>query len=123
MSSAEELVQPQVLSEYGAYDHVSPTEMLNEAAVEYEDDDYYDVDPDDQMLDDHGDEEDNTTTTHQDFSLIQRMHRESTNDLDIRRYDAFIYDGMLTHYRPEQVAHPLRNPQTARVFLHFIHVT
>jgi hypothetical protein len=51
------------------------------------------------------------------------MHRDSTTDLDIRRYDSFIHEGILVHYQAEQVANPLKNPKTARVFMHFLHVT
>ena len=51
-----------------------------------------------------------------------RHHFENYNELGIRRYDAFLYDGLLSDYRPEYAASPLRNPKTARVFAHYIHV-
>ena len=54
----------------------------------------------------------------------QQQHNNfSVQDLQSRRYDTFIYDGILTHYKAEEVASPLRNPATARVFAHFISVT
>jgi hypothetical protein len=56
------------------------------------------------------------------FDTIRRIHFENYNELGIRRYDAFLYDGLLSDYRPEYAASPLRNPKTARVFAHYIHV-
>lgn len=101
-------------------DHVSPTQVLDEAAVEYEDDDYWDVQSDDEMIDREDGE--NTMVASKEFELIRRIHFENSNELGIRRYDAFLYDGLLTRYKPEYAASPLRNPKTARVFAHFIHV-
>lgn len=60
--------------------------------------------------------------TSNEFSAIRRIHLENSNELGIRRYDAFLYDGFLTHYKPEFAANPLRNMKTARVFAHYIHV-
>ncbi|KAF2113303.1 hypothetical protein BDV96DRAFT_120946 [Lophiotrema nucula] len=121
VSRAQEKFQSQLLlSGFGGDDHVSPTQVLDEAAVEYEDDDYYDVQSDEEMLD-AGD--DDAMISSRDFSLMQRLHRETNTDLSIRRYDSFIYDGVLTGYRAENVANPLKNPKTARVFAHFICVT
>ncbi|KAF2714284.1 hypothetical protein K504DRAFT_369229 [Pleomassaria siparia CBS 279.74] len=113
------------LSGFGGDDHVSPTQVLDEAAIEYQDDDYYDIqsdeDNDDYMLDrDNGDHED-TVALSRDYSLIR--HIQTTGELAVRSYDAFIYHGMLSHYVPENVANPLKNPKTARIFAHFIHVT
>jgi hypothetical protein len=56
------------------------------------------------------------------FNNIRRIHYENVNELGMRRYDAFLYDGLLTQYKPEYAASPLRNPKTARVFAHYIHV-
>lgn len=129
----QQVLQPQLLtSGFAGEDHVSPTEVLDEAAVENEDTDYYDVLSDEEMVDeeDRPDEEmadendDNTKMiANRDFSLILKLHEESTSELAIRRYDSFIYQGILDHYRAERVANPLRNPKTARVFAHFVHVT
>lgn len=124
LSQTHQNFQPQLLlGGFGGDDHVSPTQVLDEAAVEYEDDDYYDVQSDEEMLDGQEDKDEESMVLSRDFSLIRRLHSENTNDLDIRRYDAFIYEGILSHYRTEQVANPLKNPKTARVFAHFIHVT
>lgn len=124
VSQTQQSFQPQLLlSGFGGEDHVSPTQVLDEAAVEVEDDDYYDVQSDEEMLDEQEGKDEEAMILSRDFSLIQRIHRENTNELDIRRYDAFIYEGILNHYRTEQVANPLKNPKTARVFAHFIHVT
>lgn len=116
--------QPQLLlSGFGGEDHVSPTQVLDEAAVENEDDDYWDVHSDEEMVDiDTGNDEDALLASN-DFNNIRRIHLENFNELGIRRYDAFLYDGLLTQYRPEYAASPLRNPKTARVFAHYIHVT
>lgn len=116
--------QPQLLlSGFGGDDHVSPTQVLDEAAVEYEDDDYWDVQSDEEMLDREDEDDEDMVALKRDYSLIRRIHFETTNELSVRRYDSFIYDGILAHYKAEYVANPLKNPKTARVFAHFIHVT
>lgn len=115
--------QPQLLlSGFGGDDHVSPTQVLDEAAVENEDDDYWDVESDEEMLDVEHESNDNTMLASKEFNIMRRIHFEHSNELAIRRYDAFLYDGLLTHYRPEYAASPLRNLKTARVFAHYIHV-
>jgi hypothetical protein len=102
--------------------HIGPTQLLEQAAVEIEDNDYYDVDSNDEM-----DVDPRQSPLHarnqKDFSLMLALHRTATDDISLRRYDAFLYDGILDFYRPERVASPLRNPHTARVFAHFIHAT
>ena len=115
--------QPQLLlSGFSGDDHVSPTQVLYEAAVENEDDDYWDVQSDEEMLDVEDRITDNTMLASKEFNIIRRIHLENSSDLGIRRYDAFLYDGLLTQYKPEYAASPLRNPKTARVFAHYIHV-
>ncbi|KAF1843348.1 uncharacterized protein K460DRAFT_143852 [Cucurbitaria berberidis CBS 394.84] len=116
--------QPRLLlSGFGGDDHVSPTQVLDDAAVENEDDDYWDVQSDEEMIDMEPEEDEVALLASADFDNIRRIHLENFNELGIRRYDAFLYDGLLTHYRPEYAASPLRNPKTARVFAHYIHVT
>lgn len=118
--------QPQIpLSGFGGDDHVSPTQVLDEAAVEDVDDDYWDVLSDEEMQEGGGSDEpdEDAVILSKDFSLIRRIHLENTSEITIRRYDAFIYEGILSHYKAEHVANPLKNPKTARVFAHFIHVT
>ncbi|KAJ9669807.1 hypothetical protein H2201_000193 [Coniosporium apollinis] len=105
-----------------AEEHVSPTQVLDEAAVEYEDDDYYDVNSDDEM-DMTPDQMTAIGGKQKDLGLIMELHRQSTSDLSVRRYDSFIYEGILDYYRAERVANPLRNEKTARVFAHFINST
>lgn len=113
--------QPQLLlNGFGGDDHVSPTQVLYDAAVENEDDDYWDVQSDEEMLDVEDNE--NTMLASKDFDMIRRIHFEHSNELAVRRHDAFIYEGLLTHYKPEYAASPLRNIKTARVFAHYIHV-
>jgi hypothetical protein len=110
------------LSGFGGDDHVSPTQVLDEAAIENEDDDYWDVQSDEEMPDAEDDNDDNTLLASKELSIMRRIHFEHTNELTIRRYDAFLYDGLLTHYKPEYAASPLRNRKTAQVFAHYIHV-
>jgi hypothetical protein len=110
------------LSGFAGANHVSPTQVLDEAAVEYEDDDYWDVQSDEEMADQEDGVTDDTTLASKDFEIIRRIHFENSNDLSVRRYDDFLYEGLLSHYKPEYAASPLRNPKTARVFAHFIHV-
>jgi hypothetical protein len=115
--------QPQLLlSGFGGDEHVSPTQALDEAAIENEDDDYWDVQSDEEMLDMEAEEDQDTILASREFNNIRRIHLENFSELGIRRYDTFLYDGLLSHYRPEYAASPLRNPKTARVFAHYIHV-
>ncbi|KAF2442723.1 hypothetical protein P171DRAFT_48486 [Karstenula rhodostoma CBS 690.94] len=104
-------------------DHVSPTQALDEAAVEEVDDDYWDVDSDVEMTNVPGAPDEEAMVLSRDFSLVRKIQYQHTNELSVRRYDAFIYEGVLASYKAEQVANPLKNPKTARVFVHFIHVT
>jgi hypothetical protein len=117
--------QPQaqlLLRGFGGDEHVSPTQALDEAAIENEDDDYWDVQSDEEMLDVEAGEDEDTVLASNEFNNIRRIHLENFSELGIRRYDAFLYDELLSHYRPEYAASPLRNPKTARVFAHYIHV-
>lgn len=115
--------QPELLlSGFGGEDYASPTQALDEAAIENADDDYWDVQSDDEMLDMDMSDEDALLASSE-FNHIRRIHDENFSELGIRRYDAFLYDGLLSHYKPEYAASPLRNPKTARVFAHYIHVT
>jgi hypothetical protein len=121
--SKAQQTQPQLLlSGFGGDDHVSPTQVLYEAAVENEDDDYWDVQSDEEMPDAEEGSGENTMLASREFNIIRRIHHEHSNELAIRRHDAFLYDGLLTHYKPEYAASPLRNLKTARVFAHYIHV-
>lgn len=109
-------------SGFGRDDSGNSTQALDEAAIEKEDDDYWDVQSDDEMLDMEL-SDDNALLASSEFSNIRRIHNENFRELGIRRYDSFLYDGLLSHYRPEYAASPLRNPKTAQVFAHYIHVT
>ncbi|KAH0119399.1 hypothetical protein KCU66_g9851, partial [Aureobasidium melanogenum] len=97
--------------------------VLNEAAIEVHDEDYYDVDTEDEMLD---------MDTEFEAQSINggkaRTHRYSkygldAAKLDARQFDTFVFSGAMDSYRPEHVANPLKNPATARVFAHFISET
>ena len=103
------------------FEQISPTQLLNKAAVEFEDDDYYDVDSTDDM------DLDNMSSLAGDgrtgLGLVRSIHQATSAGANARRYDTFLFDGIMDHYRPEFVANPLKNPRTARVFAHFIHAT
>jgi hypothetical protein len=111
-----------LLAGFAGSDHVSPSQVLDEAAIEYEDDDYWDVQSDEEMIDREDGDGENTLVASKEFEIIRRIHFENSSEVGVRRYDAFLYDGLLTRYKPEYAASPLRNPKTARVFAHFIHV-
>ena len=100
--------------------NVSPTQLLHKAAVEYEDDDYYDVDSTDDLDVEKMSAMDEGTNK---LSLMRSIHHAAGGGVNVRSYDTFLYEGILDHYRPETVASPLKNPRTARVFAHFIHAT
>ena len=109
------------------YQHVQQqfdtSNVLAQAAVETQDDDYYDVEPDEEMETETSMLSSIDRERQQTLHTILQMNNISIQDLHTRRYDTFIYDGILTDYKPEAVASPLRNPATARVFAHFISVT
>lgn len=99
------------------------SQWLTDAAVEVVDDDYYDVDSDEDM------DIDKPTAMVKDSKrqrtlnrVLMGQHFDSQN-MQIRRYDTFLQEGMLEHYKVEWHANPLRNPATARVFAHFISAT
>jgi hypothetical protein len=122
VSHAEHTQRQLLLGGFGGDDHASPTQVLDEAAIENEDDDYWDVHSDEEMLDAEDGGNDISKLASKEFNIIRKIHLENSNELGIRRYDAFLYEGLLTHYKPEYAASPLRNHKTARVFAHYIHV-
>jgi hypothetical protein len=88
------------------------------------DDEYYDVDSDEDM------DIDNPAAIMQDRrrqhtlnNVLMRQQHFDVPNMQIRRYDTFLQDNMLAHYRVEWHANPLKNPATARVFAHFISAT
>jgi hypothetical protein len=91
-------------------------QFLEDAAIETYDDGYYDVESDEEM-------EIAPEKTFQQLSLMRQLHQDHLNELSMRRYDTFLYTGMLDHYRAEEHANPLGNHKTARVFAHFIFAT
>ncbi|KAK5008306.1 hypothetical protein LTR28_004158, partial [Elasticomyces elasticus] len=90
----------------------SPNRLLHNAAVEYEDDDYYDVQSDEEVdMDTHS----ALVVVNKDQRLLHKLLvADLSDEFRIRRYDTFIYDGILDTYRAERVANPLKNPATAR---------
>ena len=59
----------------------------------------------------------------QGLGQVLTVHQAHTDELQARRFDSFLYEGILDSYRAEWVANPLKNPQTSRVFAHFVHST
>ncbi|KAE9977439.1 hypothetical protein EG327_007740 [Venturia inaequalis] len=114
---------PQPAALYGPSYVQNANDLLEEAAVENMDDDYYDVQSDEEMDISPGETVAELQATQRDFGIIIDLHRTNISDLSMRRYDAFIYAGILNQYHAEWVANPLRNPKTARVFAHFIFAT
>ncbi len=112
-----------VLTRAFAPEQVTATQLLEEAAVEVEDDDYFDVDVTEDMDVDVNQALAPGSDSQREFGTMLALHRANTDDMSVRRYDAFLYEGILDFYRPERVASPLKNPKTARVFAHFIHAT
>ncbi|KAH0289980.1 hypothetical protein KCU62_g3897, partial [Aureobasidium sp. EXF-3399] len=97
--------------------------VLDEAAIELHDEDYYDVDTEDEMFD-----MDTEFGAHDIHGSKARPYAQSKNGLDAARLDArsfdtFVFSGAMDSYRPEHVANPLKNPATARVFAHFMSET
>jgi hypothetical protein len=91
-------------------------QFLEDAAIEHHDDNYYDVESDEEM-------DDLPQQAFSQLNLMRQLHQEHYTELSMRRYDTFLYSGMLDHYRPEEHANPLNNSNTARVFAHFIFAT
>lgn len=104
----------------GNLDH---SKWLAEAAVEVVDDDYWDVDSDEDMDIDKPATIAQDTKRQRNLNKVLMGHHFNVPSMQIRRYDTFLQEGMLEHYRVEYHANPLRNPATARVFAHFISAT
>jgi hypothetical protein len=100
-----------------------PAHILSAAAVESVDDDYYDVASDEEIDFLAATVQDKESQRQHSLSRFLAANQIRVQDLQVRRYDTFIYEGILDHYRVEEVANPLRNPATARVFAHFISAT
>lgn len=94
---------------------------MEEAAIEYHDDDYFDVnirsEPDAFITPSpEGTPDERRTLSH--VLKLGHLH------IDTGIHAGFGYsEGILDAYRPEMTANPLKNPATARVFAHFVHVT
>ena len=120
--------QSQLTPEYYEYEEhpdllETPTHMLTQAAVETLDDDYYDVQSDEEMEMEISALAAIDIKRQRTLHKILELNKISVQDLQTRRYDTFIHGGVLDHYKAQEVANPLRNPATARVFAHFISVT
>ncbi|TKX26577.1 fungal specific transcription factor domain-containing protein 11 [Elsinoe australis] len=100
---------------------LSPTVVLEQAAVEYHDDDYYDVQPVGEP-----NEIIRSSPEPAQKEALALDHIVKLGDLQIShglRSNYGYSEGILDNYRPEMAANPLKNPATARVFAHFVQVT
>ncbi|KAK3069349.1 hypothetical protein LTR53_012373 [Teratosphaeriaceae sp. CCFEE 6253] len=126
-SPSEPRIANTTLDYYDREFHIQPTQsstdLLTRAAVEVHDVDYYDVDTDEEMDTDGSALITTVSGPQQALGRILQSNNIAIQDLQTRRYDTFLYDGMLDVYRVDEHANPLRNPATARVFAHFIAVT
>ncbi|KAI4721166.1 hypothetical protein E4T48_02561 [Aureobasidium sp. EXF-10727] len=97
--------------------------VLDEAAIEVHDEDYYDVDTEDEMFD--MDTEFEAQNIHGSKTRTQDQPKYGLDAarMDARHFDTFVFSGAMDSYRPEHVANPLKNPATARVFAHFMSET
>lgn len=102
---------------------LTPTALLNAAAVEALDDDYYDIGSEEEIDFEASAVHTDGNQEQRALSKILALNQIRIRELQIRRYDTFLYEGILDQYRVEEVANPLRNPATARVFAHFISAT
>lgn len=87
--------------------------------LEEPEDDYYDVDSDGDP--EFGNQKVNKPRDHQsDIGLMMAMS-PNQDDVGLRSFTAFLNEpNVLATYRPTATASPLMDPQTARVFCHFV---
>ncbi|KAL8653210.1 MAG: hypothetical protein Q9226_003941 [Calogaya cf. arnoldii] len=84
------------------------------------DDDYFDVDSDE----DQGDQNHNMSeATRSNLGLMLAVSASQT-DVGVRSFTSFLNErNILSSYRPPYSASPLMDPQTARIFCHFVTAT
>lgn len=96
-----------------------PYSMHSFSTVEDREDDYWDVDSDEENLATHG----MAATSSMDLGLMLALSA-SQNDRGIRSLHSFLNEpNVLSTYHPVYSASPLMDPQTARVFCHFVTAT
>lgn len=94
--------------------------ILDEAAIEVHDEDYYDVDTEDEMYDMDTEFEAQNINGRKARTHGYSKYGLDAARMDARQFDTFVFSGAMDSYRPEHVANPLKNPATARVFAHFM---
>lgn len=97
--------------------------LFSRAATETQGDEYFDTLSDDEAEDDTLSLSSSSSERQRNLHQIMRNNNINSQDLATRHHDDFLYEGILENYRVADVANPLRNPATARVFAHFIAVT
>lgn len=93
-----------------------PYSMHLFSTVEDREDDYWDVDSDEETYAAHG----MTTASSSDLGLMLALSANQ-NERGIRSLHSFLNEpNVLSTYHPVYTASPLMDPQTARVFCHFV---
>lgn len=84
--------------------------------VDYESEEYYDVESDEEMED---------QASVEDFNQLSLIVASANRDeRQLRSFTTYLNEpNMLASYRPTLGSSPLNNPKTARIFVHFIHAT
>lgn len=100
------------------YDPTVPE--LYDPSLDDANDDYFDVDSDEEQ----GDQDQNMSeTTKSNLGLMLAVSANQT-DVGIRSFTSFLHEpDILASYQPPYSASPLMNPQTARIFCHFVTAT
>lgn len=103
---------------------ITPTQDLQNAAIEMQDDAYYDVQSDDSQsaVDIEMPPSQALALSQQQsgMDMIVQLAQQHVGETMPRKYDSFIIPGVLETYQPELSANALNNPLTAKIFAHFI---
>ena len=103
--------------------YTTPQRLLEEAAIEAQDDDYFDVDSEDDDTDEACNIHDYTQDSRRAYNNPNTLMRIGSLRSREHLQESYAISQALDTYRPERVANPLKNEMTARVFAHFVRVT
>jgi len=103
--------------------YTTPQRLLEEAAIEAQDDDYFDVDSEDDDTDEAYNIHDYTQDARRAYNNPNTLMRIGSLRSREHLQESYAISQALDTYRPERVANPLKNEMTARVFAHFVRVT
>ncbi|RHZ64025.1 hypothetical protein CDV55_100827 [Aspergillus turcosus] len=104
----------QPLNELTAMPLMTPSNEVT--YVDYESEEYYDVESDEEMED---------QASVEDFNQLSLIVASANRDeRQLRSFTTYLNEpNILASYRPTLGSSPLNNPKTARIFVHFIHST